>query len=223
MKSTFICFSLACGLALGAGELTLVVSESGQAAGSVAERRAVAMGSKLERFETMKGRVYQDVMITEINDGGISFSHADGVVRLRFDDLSPEQSRYFGINEATAAEFYRREREAMVAYEKQVEEREAARKKAAEQEALARFIAAEEAAEEAETVVVRSIPALPEVKRVDSINFSGRRYSSHGYSYGYPSYYHSGFYPRYRSSGGYYFGRSGGHCGYRTPGFVIRW
>lgn len=189
------------------------------------------MGSKLERFETMKGRVYQDVMITEINDGGISFSHADGVARLRFDDLSPEQSRYFGINEATAAEFYRREREAMLAYEKQVEEREAARKKAAGQEALARFIAAEEAAEEAakvraeraETVVVRSIPALPEVKRVDSINFPGRRHTSHGFSYGYPSYYHSGFYPRYRSYGGHYFGRSGGHCGYRTPGFVIRW
>lgn len=225
MRLPLVFIALALGVSFGADERGLIVS-SGENSTSVAERRAKVMGSKLDSFETMKGRIYQDVKVTEINDGGISFTHADGAARLRFEDLSPEQRRYFGITGEAAAEIYRKEREVRIAYEKQVEEREAARKMAAEQEAEVRLLALEKAAkmraERAETFASRSIPALPEIKRVDSVNFSRRSYRSYRSSYGYTGNYYSGYYPRYRSYGGGYFGRSRGYCGSRTPGLVIR-
>jgi len=225
MKILFVWFSLTLGVALGAGESYSLITE-GSGADGVEERRAEAMGKKFQSFETMKGRIYEDVKITEINDGGISFTHAAGAARLRFEDLSPEQRRYFGITEDAAVEFYRKEREARLAYEKRVKEAEVARRKAAEEEAEVRRVADEQAAqaraERSEALSFRNIPTLPEVKRVDSRDFSRRSYTIRRSSYGYPSYYYSSCYPRFRSYQSVSFGWSRGYCGSRTAGFVIR-
>jgi hypothetical protein len=222
MSFSLIHISLLFGLAFGADQQSGLVSENGKVTNNIEERRAESMGTKLQSFVTMNGRVYEDVKITQINDGGISFTHAAGAARLRFDDLSPEQRKYFGIAEDTAAVIYRREQEARLVYEKQVEVREAARKKAAEEMAEAQRLAAEKAAKErserAEKLAFRSIPALPEVKRVDSGNFSRRSDRSYRSSYGYSNYYYPSYYQRSQFSRG-----SGSYCRPRTPGFVIRW
>ena len=239
MRIPLVYIFLGLGVVLGAGDESLLVSESGKTGATVAERRAVVMGAELKRFETMKGRVYEAVKITEINDGGISFTHASGAARLRFDDLSPDQRRNFGISEEVAAEIYRKEQKARLAYEKKVEEREAARKLAAEKQAEALRLVTEKAAEKAakeltereQALVSWSVPSFPEIKSesISTSRFSKRSHRSHrshrvhSYSYGYPGYYHSGYYPRYQYAGGSYFGRSGGYCSPRTPGIVIRW
>lgn len=71
----------------------------------------------------MEGRIYREVVITKISAGGVSFKYADGAARLRFDELSPGQRKYFGIEEEEAAEVYRKEAERRAAYEKLVEDR----------------------------------------------------------------------------------------------------
>jgi hypothetical protein len=215
MKLSLVTLLLAVGTALGAEKG--LISQSRDAPDSIVERRAEAMGSEHKRFETMRGRVYRDMRITEINDGGISFTHADGAGRLRYEDLSPQQRRYFGIAEDPAAEIYRKEREARLAYEKKVEKRQAARKKEAE----ARFLAAEKAAkkraEKAEAAALQEIPVLPEIipvsvktRHVGSGRVSRRGRVHYRPSYHYSHYYH--FRPHYYSQP---------HYGHRAPAFRI--
>ena len=198
MKTTFslIQFSL-CASLWAAGPETLVPVDRQLA--NIEERRAEAMGKRLECFETMAGRVYQDVRITKISDAGISFSHADGAVRLRFADLSPEQRRYFGISREDAATIYARELKARENYERKVEEKENARRELAEKEAAERAelerLAMEKAEQKqtaaAEIESTETIPLYPTIKRVDSIRRSSSRHSSYrsyygGFRYSYP-------------------------------------
>jgi hypothetical protein len=184
---------------LGAGEATGLLPETSRNPGDVEERRAEAMGKRLDSFETMAGRLYRDVQITQISAGGISFSHADGAARLRFDDLTPEQRRYFGINGDDAAAVYAREMKARDAYERKVEEREKARRELAEKEATeraeARRLAMEKAAREREIAAAAEpagiIPPYPTIQRVDSgLRISSRSSGYDGYyggfGYGYP-------------------------------------
>lgn len=179
--------------------------------GSLEERRAEAMGKRLDRFETMAGRVYRDVRITKISDGGISFSHEDGAARLRFGDLNPEQRRYFGINGEDAAAVYAREMRAREAYERQVEAKEEARRELAAKEAAARAelerLAMERAEKQraaaAEKAATRTIPLYPTIKRVDSRPRYSRQRFSYGSYYGGFGYRHPNRYSRpvYRSTG----------------------
>ncbi len=199
----------------GAEKAAGLLPEGTGQAGDVEERRAEVMGRKLDQFVTMSGRVYRDVQITKISDGGISFSHADGAARLRFNDLSPAQRSYFGIKVEDAAAVYAREMEAREAYEKKVEEREKARRELAEKEAAERAeawqLAMEKAAEHRAAVAAaqpaETIPSHPTIKRLDS----GFRHSSRSSSY---SRYYGGFgygYPvRYSYSPGFRYG--GGYC-----------
>ena len=187
---------------------------------SIEERRAEAMGKRLDQFVTMAGRVYRDVKITKISDGGISFFHEDGAARLRFGDLTPEQRRYFGIEVEDAAAVYAWERKARAAYEKEVEEREKIRSELAAKEAAERAKAqrlAYEKAEKAREIAAAALPAEtipthPTIKRVDS----GHRYSSRYSSYS--SYYpgHTYYQPvRYRANFCRSFFRSGIHISVR--------
>jgi hypothetical protein len=206
IKSTF--FLILCSLCVSWGAETSegLILESQQVE-SIEERRAEAMGKQLDQFVTMAGRVYRDVKITKISDGGISFSHADGAARLMFGDLGPEQRRYFGINGEDASAVYAREMRARAAYEKEVEKREKARRELAAKEAADRAEAqrlATEKAEKARAIAAASqpeetIPLYPTIKRVDSGLRRSSRYSS-GFGYGYPVRYSYSPSFRYRGS-----------------------
>jgi len=196
------------------------------AVADVETRRAEALGKPMETFRTMEGRTYRDVLITKIDGGGVSFKHADGVARLRFDELSPGQRKYFGLDEETAVEIYRKEAERRAAYEKLVEIRTEERRVRAEKEATereeARQNAMAAAAEESAKAVVEpaaTIPPYPTIKRVDT---RVRRSRSHGSSYSpfYGGYHGYSPYSSYRSS--YYSGWHPGsyHC--PTPSIIIR-
>jgi len=183
--------------------------------GNVEERRASATGKKMDSFRTMAGRAYRDVMITEITDGGISFTHEDGAARLRFENLNPEQRRYFGIEEDDAQAVYGKERMERIAYEAKVEQREEERRELAEKKAAERAEARRvafgkaEKAEAERTVAAASqpaaeIPLRPTIKRVDSGGRSSRRHSSHNTSYGGYSYPVRHYYsPVFRYGGSY--------------------
>ena len=217
MKGSVMFLVFSAGLSFGAD----LVPEKVDPAMSVEERRAAAFSKRMDRFETMKGRVYEDVRITAIDDGGISLSHSTGTARLRFDDLSPQQRRYFGMDESAALETYRRERLAREAYEKLVEEKNTARREAAEKAAEERRLAEEKA--EAKRALAEAnrkpapeetIPLRPNIQRIDS-GTRGVRHSNYGSYYGH---YPSAYWPSY----GYrYGGVRHGHCS--IPGFVIRW
>lgn len=212
MKVPLLLFFISSAFCLGAGDAVGLLPEGSRGSGDVEERRAEAMGKRLEEFVTMAGRVYRDVQITKIGDGGISFSHADGAARLRFEDLSPEQRGYFGINREDAAAVYAREMMAREAYEKRVEESEKARRELAEklaaERAEAQLLAMEKAEErKAAAAAAESagiIPPYPTIKRVDSgLRISSRSSSFDGYyggfGYGYPARY--GYRPTFHYRG----------------------
>ena len=191
----------------------------------VESRRAEALGKPMESFRTMEGRIYRDVVITRISAGGVSFKHADGAARLRFEELSPGQRKYFGIEEEEAAEVYRKEAERRAAYEMLVEERTEERrvlaeKEAAEREEAWRVAMAAAAAERAKAADETSatIPFYPTIKRVDTQIRRTRSYGSYGSYYG--GYYGYSLYSSYRPS--HHRGwRSGGfYC--PTPSIIIR-
>lgn len=225
MKASFLMIQILLCVSICAEDTGTLVPEVSQFE-SVEARRAEAMGKRMERFETMTGRIYKDVRITRISDAGISLSHADGAARLRFEDLSPEQRQYFGINGEDAAEVYAREMKARAAYEKLVEEKERSRRQLAEARAEAEWLAMEKAAEvEPEVAFVEpdaTIPEYPTVKRVESNYRFSRSYRYHGgyYSgcgYSYPGYAYPVRYG-YRPS----FHYRGGRCGtFYTSGLRI--
>lgn len=216
MKRLLFILLLSPGFGPAAGEVTGLFPEGSRAAGDADDRRAEAMGKRLDEFKTMAGRLYRDVRITKISDGGISFRHADGAAWLGYDDLSPEQRRYFGITAEDAAAVYAREMRAREAYERKVEEREKARRELAEKEAAERAeawrLAIEKAAEERKIAAAAEpagiIPPHPTIKRVDSGlrrssgSSSYARYYYGGVGYGYPVRY------SYRPS----FRHGGSHC-----------
>jgi hypothetical protein len=180
--------------------------------GDVESRRAEASGKLMQAFVTMEGRTYRNAVITKIDAGGVSFKHEDGVARLRFDELSPEQRASFGINEETAAEVYRKEAARRAAYERLVEKRSEERRVLAEKEAgqraevqrLAMEKAAEERAVAAANKPAETIPPYPTIKRVDSGRSNPSRYLSHRsyyLGYGYPIRYN--YSPTLRYGGGY--------------------
>lgn len=196
------------------------------AVADVETRRAEALGKPMETFRTMEGRTYRDVVFTKIDGGGVSFKHADGAARLRFDELSPGQRKYFGLDEKTAAEVYRKEAERRAAYEKLVEIRTEERRVRAEKEATereeARQNAMAAAAEEFAKAVVEptaTIPPYPTIKRVDTRVRRSRSYGS-SYSPFYGGYYGYSPYSSYRPS--HYSGWHSGsyHC--PTPSIIIR-
>lgn len=195
------------------------------AVADVETRRAQALGKPMETFRTMEGRNYRDVLITKIDGGGVSFKHADGAARLRFDELSPGQRKVFGLDEETAAEVYRKEAVRRAEYETLVEKRSEERrvraeKKAAEREEARQNAMAAAVAESAKATdePAATIPPYPTIKRVDTRIRRNRGYASTSPFYGG---YHGYFpYSGYRSShyGGWHSGSY--HC--PTPSIIIR-
>lgn len=89
-------------------------------ASEIEQRRAEETGKKYKVYETAKGEVYKDATVTKVTDAGITVMHAEGVARLRYEDLSAEQQKEFGITKEGAQAVYAKERKAAAAYEAQV-------------------------------------------------------------------------------------------------------
>jgi hypothetical protein len=187
-------------------------------AADIETNRAEETGKKYEQFETLAGRVYQDVQITRISDAGISITHADGAARLRFEDLSPEQRKQFGITKEDAAAIYAREMKAAAAYEAKVEEQQKAKRELLAKQNEARLEAARLAALTAQIpkkVTASNIQSTVEIPSFPTINGANNRvlygspyqsrtritnYDGGGYygGYVYPSSY--GYYPSHYSN-----------------------
>lgn len=57
--------------------------------------RAAATGTKMERLTTLKGEVYDQVTIRQVNAIGIQIAHHDGFKRIPFEDLPEEMQDYY--------------------------------------------------------------------------------------------------------------------------------
>jgi hypothetical protein len=191
----------------------------------VEKHRAEETGKFYKEFETVAGRVYREVRITNIDDAGISITHADGLARLRFEHLKPEHRNHFGISKEGSAAVYAKENSEQAAFEAKVkaqaeEQEKAKREFIAKQTAAmheAQLLAAEIAQRQQKQIAATQIessleiPAFPTIKGSDSGVFYGsRRYSPTrstyyygGGGYVYPSSYgyHPGHYHSYNPHG----------------------
>ncbi|MDP4625597.1 MAG: hypothetical protein NWT08_10730 [Akkermansiaceae bacterium] len=185
------------------------------------ERRAAAIGAEMENFTGADGRIYKDVRITRIDDGGISIRHSTGTARLRYGDLTPSQRLQYGLDHEDALETYRREVILREKYEEAVAEKEMQRASAAAEryreklEAEAKLAAAMKTAlsKRERQELSTPIPNNPPVQFSNAV-FPTRSVTYRGYS-GY------GYYPSYRpycSPRGYRYGAS---FSYRSPNFSI--
>ena len=66
-------------------------------ANDVEQRRAEEVGKTYKVLKTRLNTMYKDVTVTKITDAGISIVHADGMARLGYERLTPEQREAFGI------------------------------------------------------------------------------------------------------------------------------
>lgn len=187
-------------------------------ANDIGKRRAEETGKKYKEYTTLEGRVYKDVTITEISDAGISITHADGLARLRYEQLTPEQREIFGITKAGAAAVYAEEKKAQEVYEAKVraemqEEQKAkdelfAKQTAALQEA--ERLAAERAQKQAVATKIEStleIPAYPVIRGSENAVL----YPTQRYSPSRTTHYGSGGYVYPGSGGAYYYQPTGGY------------
>lgn len=100
------------------------------------QARARMAGARFNEFSTGTGRTYQDVRLASIDDAGVTLRHAEGSVRVKYQDLSPHQRLQFGLEEDLAAVATRAEIASASHYERQLEtrllEQESERRKVAE-------------------------------------------------------------------------------------------
>ena len=178
-------------------------------ADDVEKRRAEETGKKYKEFETVSGRVYRDVTITEITDAGISITHADGLARLRFEHLKPEQRKDFGITKEGALAVYAEEMKVQAAYEAKVEAQQKEQQKAKD-EFLAKQTAALLAAEMAikpQKIISSKIESTLEIPTYPVIRGSSNAvlYGTQRYTPSSTNYYYNGGYVYPSSNGGYYY------------------
>jgi hypothetical protein len=189
-------------------------------AADVETRRAEELGKRYEQYQSTSGIVYRDVRITKITDAGVSIIHAEGVARLGFEELSPEQRTDFGITKEGATQFDAKEMDITAAYKAKVEEQQKAKRQndakyiaaLLEAERLAAEKALREKNERVATIEsTGEIPVFPTITGSDGGFYQTRRHSryrstyQHGGGYPYPVSY--GYYPRYYHN--YYPARTG--------------
>ncbi|WP_411828063.1 cell envelope integrity protein TolA [Luteolibacter sp. AS25] len=195
---------------------------------SVETHRQTALGSEMPQFQRADGRIFNDVRITAIDDGGISIRHASGTARLRYADLTSAQRELYGISKSDAQATYQQENERRAAYERAVDikEEERALRTELEAEELRKeaLIAEKEAIENAKSAPVeeKTTSTIPEFPKLDASSAIGSRiyktyhYNRSPYRYSYfpysgyyrPSYFRSTSYPRnIRYYGSHYYRR----------------
>lgn len=89
-------------------------------------RRISVSGKTFEAFNVSDGRQFQDAKVTQIDDTGVSMTHADGTARLRYDDLSPQWHSYFGLDGEFAHAAQEQETGQRIAYEREMDRQLAA-------------------------------------------------------------------------------------------------
>jgi hypothetical protein len=192
-----------------------VISASAE---DVEKRRAEETGKKYKEYTTLEGRVYKDVTITKITDAGISISHADGLARLRFEHLTPEQRKNFGITQEGSEAIYAKEMKAQAAYEMEVAAKQKEQQKAKEELLAKQTVAlleaerlmAERAQNQQATTKIESTLEIPGLPHVRGSNNSVL-YPTHRYSPSQRAIYHGGGYVYPGSYGGYYNPTNGGY------------
>jgi hypothetical protein len=103
--------------------------------------RTKAKGQTMERLETRKGTVYNNVTIRDVNPVGMQIMHEGGFKRISFEDLPAELQDYYQFDakqkdEALAEEKSQlRDHESAVAVAKEAQSQQLAERKAVEQEA----------------------------------------------------------------------------------------
>lgn len=132
--------------------------------------RSKAHGRKFDTFSTTDGRIFENVMITGVDDGGIALRHAHGTARLRYADLSGEQCAEFGLDEKSALAAEDRERREAVAYEQRIdeeldamrdkEERNAAMARRSEEARISRSLMARSASYKSESPLAKPASAV---------------------------------------------------------------
>ena len=185
----------------------------------LAQRRAKVIGTTFDTFETAEGREYQDVTISNIDDGGVSFRHKVGTARLRFDDLDQSRREFFGldgelavlaheIEEKERAEYNQWIARGMVAVRAEEAKQAELRKEEEQRIASARALAASNRTS-TPSALTASFGDLGDTR---SIYSSYNRYGS-GYRYRYgSSRYSSGSYYRRPRTRYYYTGSSAAVC-----------
>ena len=83
---------------------------------SLANLRSSHVGLEFEEFRSRGGRVYRDVKVVAVGDAGVTIQHGDGMARLGFGDLTPEQRVFFGLEEEAFTKAVERESKAAADY-----------------------------------------------------------------------------------------------------------
>lgn len=178
-------------------------------ASEIEERRAAEVGKKYDRWVTATGKVYDSVIVSNVSDAGISITHADGLARLRYEQLTNQQREHFGITKEGSAAIYIQEAKSQAAYEAKVSEQEKTKLEFLEKHKIALAKAEQAATQRAQQQpIVQStleIPVFSNVRRTQS----GVLYSTNGHpaSRGSTYYIPSGYYPGgyvYPYNHGYY-------------------
>jgi hypothetical protein len=178
-------------------------------ASEIEARRAAEVGKKYDRMTTATGQVYERVIVSKVSDAGISITHADGLARLRYEQLTAEQREYFGITKEGAAAVYGEEAKQKAAYEAKVAEQQKATREFIEKHevAMAKAELAEAQRTQRQPVVESTleIPTLPNVRRTQSgvLYTTNGQPGNRGSTYYVPSGYYPGGYV-YPGSYGYY-------------------
>lgn len=86
-------------------------------------RREAVTGSRFESFTVWNGRTYREVFVSSVDDAGVTIRHADGAVRLRYEDLNDDQRELFGLDAGLALVATAKERADAVEYERWIDSR----------------------------------------------------------------------------------------------------
>ena len=143
--------------------------------------RATAAGREFAKFSGVRGRTYENAVITRVTDVGVEFRHATGTARLAAADLTPAQHELFGLDAETSGEAVRQEQESALAYDSWVDEQVAAAEAAAQEDEDQRIALAEEAeaaARVAPPTVASSDDSSPRSRLSDPPRSFGRSFGS---------------------------------------------
>ncbi|HSP44202.1 MAG TPA: hypothetical protein VLO11_15105 [Luteolibacter sp.] len=88
---------------------------------SLVRSRRTAIGTEFARITSRNGRVFEDVKITGVDDGGVRIRHRSGAATLRYADLTDGQRVTFGMDEKLAQVAEQRERSESQAWHSWVE------------------------------------------------------------------------------------------------------
>lgn len=199
----------------------VVISAS---ADDIEKRRAEETGKKFKEYQTVSGQVYRDVRITKITDAGISITHADGLARLRFEHLKPDQRKEFGITQEGAEAIYTKEMKAKAAYEVEVLAKQREQQKTNEELLAKQTIAllaaerlvAERAQNQQAATKIESALKIPDFPHIRGSNNSVLYPTQRSSPTQKAIYYGGGGYVYPSSYGGYYY--SPGNGSYYNPG-----